>query len=77
MFRADGTFAASGTVTFPGEPVDPFDIAGTYERFAEYLTLTVDGIPSDWRVAETGNRVTLTEDEPAPASVIVLERSSG
>lgn len=76
VFRADGTFAANGTVTFPGEPVDSFTLNGVYVRSGSTLTLTVDDVASDWRVAESGNRVTLTEDEPAPANAIVLERSS-
>lgn len=76
VFRADGTFAANGTVMFPGEPVDAFLLSGLYVRSGTTLTLTVDGVASDWQVAESGNRVTLTEDEPAPANAIVLERSS-
>ena len=42
VFRADGTFSANGTVTYPGEATDNIDVDGTYQQTGSSLVLTID-----------------------------------
>ena len=74
IFRADGTFSVDGTVTFPGEPPDPLDVDGEYAVDGDTVTLTSGLSSSDWTLTSSGDEITLTEDEPAPANTITLKR---
>jgi hypothetical protein len=74
-FRADGTFSVNGTITFPGEPTESLVTAGTYSRSGNTVVLTIGAQTGNWTLTESGNEVTLTENEPPPANTITLRRS--
>ncbi len=76
MFRSDGTMSVNGTITFPGEATEPLIADGTYEQSGASVTLTIGTQSGSWTLVESGNELTLTEDEPPPANSIVLRRHS-
>jgi hypothetical protein len=65
----------NGTVTFPGEPADPIVFDGTYAQSGMTVSLVITGeATTSWRLAATGDQVTLTADEAPPANTITLRR---
>jgi hypothetical protein len=75
VFRSDETFSVNGTVTFPGEPADPIVFDGTYAQSGMTVSLVITGeATTSWRLAATGDQVTLTADEAPPANTITLRR---
>jgi hypothetical protein len=76
IFRSDGTMHVEGTVTFPDEPTEPLVLDGGYVQAGQRVTLTIGAENSVWGLVEAGNTLTLTEDEPPPANIIVLRRQS-
>jgi hypothetical protein len=75
-FRADGSMSVEGTVTFPGEPTDSLVADGTWAQSGVSVTLTISGQTGTWTLTESGNEITLTENEPPPANTIRLRRHS-
>lgn len=75
VFRSDHTFSVNGTITFPGEPTDPLVVDGTYVQSGNRVALTIAAQTGNWTLTASGNEVTLTENEPAPANTITLRRS--
>jgi hypothetical protein len=76
IFRSDGTMSVNGTITFPGEATEPLIADGTYVQNGKSVTLTIGTQSGSWTLVESGNELTLTEDEPPPANSIVLRRQS-
>lgn len=74
VFREDGTFSVSGTVTFPGEPTDSIVQQGSYLQQTDRVTLTMASQTGIWWLAWSDNRVTLTRDAAPPANTITLQR---
>jgi hypothetical protein len=74
IFRSDGTLSVDGTITFPGEPTEALIADGTYVQSGSSVTLTIGTQSGRWTMVESGNDLTLTEDEPPPANTIVLRR---
>lgn len=74
VFRTDGTFSVNGTITFPGEPTDPFVVDGIYVQNGDSVALTIAAQTTNWTLTPSGNEVTLTENEPPPANTITLRR---
>jgi hypothetical protein len=74
VFRPDGTFSVTGTITFPGEPTDPLVIDGTYVQSGTRVALTIAAQMGIWTVTASGNELTLTENEPPPANTVTLRR---
>jgi hypothetical protein len=73
-FRTDGTMSVNGTITFPGEPTEPLVAEGTYVQSGSSIVLTIGPQTGNWTLVESGNEVTLTENEPPPANTIRLRR---
>ena len=76
IFRSDGTMHVDGTVTFPDEPTEPLVLDGGYIQTGQRVTLTIGAESGAWALVEDGNELTLTQDEPPPANIIVLRRQS-
>lgn len=74
VFRTDGTFSIDGTFTFPEQPTYDFVVDGPYVQSDDNVALTVESETSNWAISASGNQVTLTLDEPPPASTITLQR---
>jgi hypothetical protein len=74
-FVAAGSFTIRGEVTFPGEPADSLNLAGTWSMTGNQVTLTTPGGTGDWAVQFSELEATLTRIGPAPASTIQLRRS--
>jgi hypothetical protein len=73
-FRPDSTFAMAGTVTFPAEPVDTFDVAGTWVQTGAIVTLTTPDGSDGWQLAAQGSTVSLTLQGTTPPTRITLAR---
>jgi hypothetical protein len=50
-FQTDGTFAADGTLGFPGEPIQAIALDGTYAVRPDTVDLTVAGETTAWGLA--------------------------
>lgn len=74
-FRTDGHFTMSGTLTFPGEPVDTLSVAGTYQQLGARVTLTTPDGSGVWRMTALGSTLTLTLSGVTPPTRITLSRS--
>jgi hypothetical protein len=74
VFQPNGTYTMQGQITFPGEPPDAIDTSGNYRQVGDAVELIAGGDTSTWDLQFSGDRVTLTEREPAPANVITLRR---
>jgi hypothetical protein len=73
-FDLNGTFAAKGTVTYPGEPEDSLTTSGSWSQKGATITLVVDGETSDWRLSGSDTEVTLQLIGPPVVTRIVLRR---
>jgi hypothetical protein len=74
-FSADGTFAALGTITYPGEPTDSLRVSGTWlERSATLVDLTVAGETTVWEVSVTSATAVLSFTDPEGTVRITLQR---
>lgn len=71
-FHQDGTFEVLGSVTYPGEPTDSLEVAGTYLVGSGTVTLTVGPDTSVWNLNWTGSEYILTLQGAAPATRITL-----
>jgi hypothetical protein len=75
VFRPDGSFTITGSITYPGEPTEPIDVAGTYSQQGSVVRLTTGAGDGMWQVAFAGADVTLTLQGQSPATFIRLRRS--
>src|SRR4051812_36783735 len=66
-FRADGDVGVNGTIPSPSEPAEPLAVEGTYDQNRRTVALIIGGQTSNWTLLVSGDEVTLTEVEPAPA----------
>ncbi len=73
VFRADGTLAIRGTVTFPGEPTDDVSIDATYQQTGTEVVLTVGSETDTWTLSISGDVATLTL-VGTPGNTITLRR---
>ena len=73
-FRADGSFATLGTVTYPGEPEDSLTTTGTWSQQGATVTLTAGGASGNWGITGGELRVTLRLLGQVPVTRIVLDR---
>ena len=73
-FATDGTFMMSGTVTFPGEPVDTVDVTGTWQQDGDRVTITTIDGSGVWQMTEQAATVTLTLVDVIPPARIILAR---
>ena len=64
----------AGTITFPGESVDTFAVAGTWLQTGATVTLTTPDGSDDWLVAAQGSTVSLTLQGTDPPTRITLAR---
>jgi hypothetical protein len=76
IFRSDRTMHVDGTITFPDEPTEPLVLDGGYVQTGQRVLLTIGAVSDAWALVEDGNELTLTQDEPPPATTIVLRRQS-
>jgi hypothetical protein len=74
VFRPDGTFSVTGTITFPGEPTEALVVDGSYVQNDDRVALTIAAQTGNWTLTANGNVLTLTENEPPPANTIGLRR---
>ncbi|MDH4349836.1 MAG: hypothetical protein OEW56_01645 [Gemmatimonadota bacterium] len=76
IFRADGTFDALGTITYPGEPTDSLRVSGTWlERSETLVDLTVAGETTVWEVSVSANAALLIFRDDDGAVRITLEKA--
>jgi hypothetical protein len=73
-FDPNGTFAAEGTVTYPGEPEDSLTTSGSWSQKGATITLVVQGETSNWRLSGSDTEVTLQLIGPLEVTRIVLRR---
>lgn len=73
-FAIDSSVIVDGTVTFPGEPTDSLDVAGTYLQNGNTVQLIIGTGSGDWTITSNGDQIVLTEIEPAPANTVTLRR---
>ena len=73
-FAADSSVTVSGTVTFPGEPTDSLDVAGSYSQNGNTVQLIIGTGSGDWTITSNGDQIVLTEIEPPPANTVTLRR---
>ncbi len=73
-FGSDGTFAMTGEITFPDEPVDSLNLTGTWSMSGDKVTLVTANHSGEWIVSFAGADATLEEVGPAPTVVIRLRR---
>jgi hypothetical protein len=74
-FNDDATFAARGTVTYPGEPTDSLRVSGTWlERSATSVDLTVAGETTVWAVSFAADSVYLAYTDMDGVVRITLQR---
>ena len=73
-FEIDSTVIVAGTVTFPGEPTESLDFAGTYLQNGNTVQLSFSTGSGDWTITSNGDQIVLTEIEPPPANTITLRR---
>ena len=73
-FAIDSSVTVDGTVTFPGEPTDSLDVAGTYLQNGNTVQLIIGTGSGDWTITSNGDQIVLTEIEPAPANTVTLRR---
>jgi len=73
-FAIDSSVTVDGTVTFPGEPTDSLDVAGTYLQNGTTVQLIIGTGSGDWTITSNGDQIVLTEIEPAPANTVTLRR---
>lgn len=73
-FAIDSSVTVDGTVTFPGEPTDSLDMAGTYLQNGNTVQLIIGTGSGDWTITSNGDQIVLTEIEPPPANTVTLRR---
>ena len=73
-FASDNSVIVDGTVTFPGEPTDSLELAGTYVQNGNTVQLIIGTASGDWTITGTGDQIVLTEIEPPPANTVTLRR---
>ena len=73
-FAIDSSVTVDGTVTFPGEPTDSLDVAGTYLQNGTTVQLIIGTGSGDWTITSNGDQIVLTEIEPPPANTVTLRR---
>lgn len=76
VFRSNGTFSIDGTITFPGEPPDQLQVAGTWSIQGVIVILHTGGASGRWVLASSGNTVVLTLAGSQPPTTITLRRST-
>ena len=74
VFGSDGNFTILAEITFPDEPVDTLDLAGTWAMNGDRVTLTTESGAGEWIVDFSGIEATLTLVGPLPTNVIRLRR---
>lgn len=73
-FYSDGSFETLATVTFPGEPEDSLTTSGTWSQDGATVSLTAEGVTSDWQITGSSTQVTLRLMGQTPPTWIVLQR---
>lgn len=75
IFRANGTFNIDGTVTYPGEPTEPIQAAGTWSIEGDIVTLDTDSESGRWIRSLVGGDILLTLEGSQPPTTILLRRA--
>ena len=75
-FAADGSFAITGEVIFPGEPIEPLDVNGVWSTSGDRVNLTTIDGTGEWGVVFSGADATLERVGPDPTNVIQLRRQT-
>ncbi len=71
IFDAGGTFTMSGTVTYPGEAVNTFDLSGSRAVRADSVDLTIAGETVAWGV-EFPNDINVLLTHPDSEGTVVI-----
>jgi hypothetical protein len=75
IFRANGTFTIDGTVTYPGEPTEPIQAAGTWSIEGDIVTLDTGSESGRWIRSLVGGDILLTLEGSQPPTTITLRRA--